>query len=301
MKRIFIVSATLLLSLFAFTHCNHENGEDNGGNNNNPCAVMDADGNCYDTVHIGNQVWMKSNLRTTHFRDGSEIPFANSMNATGSWYYKPANTDFTNYNSEIYGCYYSEKAVHDARGLCPAGWHVPTFSEWDELGKYVSTHYENYFNFVHNYGQDYFEEFEENMEDVFYEWEDEDYTYPYFYFWDDLPIAKAIASKTGWLLYWDDESVVVSDEEVMAPAIHPEYNNSTGFSAYPAGLCIFDNDNNAPYYMYGGRITGLWSSTKLEGDLNECSYFCELFLNLGGIRPYYADNSYGLSVRCVKD
>src|SRR5688572_351802 len=36
--------------------------------------VTDADGNTYDTVQIGTQVWLSSSLRTTHFSNGDPIP-----------------------------------------------------------------------------------------------------------------------------------------------------------------------------------------------------------------------------------
>lgn len=36
--------------------------------------VHDFDGNDYDTVKIGTQVWLKQNLATTHYKDGTAIP-----------------------------------------------------------------------------------------------------------------------------------------------------------------------------------------------------------------------------------
>ena len=33
-------------------------------------TVTDIDGNYYDTVHIGNQIWFKQNLKTTRYRNG---------------------------------------------------------------------------------------------------------------------------------------------------------------------------------------------------------------------------------------
>ena len=38
-----------------------------------------------------------------------------------------------------YGRLYNWYAVDDARGLCPAGWHVPTDGEWTELEDYITS------------------------------------------------------------------------------------------------------------------------------------------------------------------
>ena len=36
-------------------------------------AITDYDGNTYNAVQIGDQCWMKENLRTTHYADGTPV------------------------------------------------------------------------------------------------------------------------------------------------------------------------------------------------------------------------------------
>jgi uncharacterized protein (TIGR02145 family) len=96
--------------------------------------VTDIDGNTYSTVLIGEQCWIRENLKTTTFKNGEPIIYNNEKRAEENvtissycWY----NNDSTFKDS--YGALYNWYAVDDANGLCPEGWHVPTKSEWTIL------------------------------------------------------------------------------------------------------------------------------------------------------------------------
>ncbi len=101
-------------------------------------TVTDIDGNIYNTVTIGTQVWMAENLKTTKYNDGTVIPLVtdntawfNLTTAGYSWY----NNDETTYKN-TYGALYNWYTV-DTGKLCPNGWHVPTQTEWETLIVYV--------------------------------------------------------------------------------------------------------------------------------------------------------------------
>lgn len=87
-----------------------------------------------DTVNISNQIWMKKNLETEHYRNGDLIPQITSKSdwnslTTGAWCYY--NNDPA--NGAIYGKLYNWYAVNDPRGLAPEGWHIATDEEWTTL------------------------------------------------------------------------------------------------------------------------------------------------------------------------
>jgi uncharacterized protein (TIGR02145 family) len=93
-------------------------------------SVTDYDGNVYQAVRIGNQVWMAENLRSTHYSDGSAI---------ASIAY---NDDES--NAATYGRLYAPAAVRKnaasssanpsgVQGAAPTGWHIPSPAEWRQL------------------------------------------------------------------------------------------------------------------------------------------------------------------------
>jgi uncharacterized protein (TIGR02145 family) len=100
--------------------------------------VSDVDNNGYETVQIGTQVWMKSNLKTSRYRNGDSIQSGlsnSSWQNTTSGAYAIYNNDLV--NNGLYGKLYNHHAVTDIRGLCPTGWHVPSDGEWTTLENYL--------------------------------------------------------------------------------------------------------------------------------------------------------------------
>jgi uncharacterized protein (TIGR02145 family) len=100
--------------------------------------VSDIDGNGYDTLHIGTQIWLAENLKTTHYNDGTPIPNVTDDTAWSGLsigarsYY---SNDSTQYD-KVYGPLYNWHAVETGK-LCPTGWHVPTDAEWTVLTNYL--------------------------------------------------------------------------------------------------------------------------------------------------------------------
>src|SRR4051812_18441517 len=87
--------------------------------------ITDIDGNVYTTVSIGTQCWMKENLKTTHFRDGSAIGevedsvlwsdiFTNNTQSSAWCYY---NMDAG--KNATYGKLYNWYAVNNSKKLSP--------------------------------------------------------------------------------------------------------------------------------------------------------------------------------------
>jgi len=101
-------------------------------------TVTDIDGNVYNTVTIGTQVWMVENLKTTKYNDGTSIPNVTDNTAWGNlatpgycWY----NNDVAT-NKNVYGALYNWFTVNTGK-LCPTGWHVPSDTEWTTLTTYL--------------------------------------------------------------------------------------------------------------------------------------------------------------------
>jgi uncharacterized protein (TIGR02145 family) len=96
--------------------------------------IADIDGNFYNIVTIGTQVWLKENLKVTKYQDGTIIPnisdntaWSGLSNGAYCWY----NNNSATYK-DTYGALYNWYTLSSGL-LCPAGWHAPTDAEWHQL------------------------------------------------------------------------------------------------------------------------------------------------------------------------
>ncbi|MBR6132299.1 MAG: hypothetical protein IKQ20_10625 [Bacteroidales bacterium] len=216
MKKIFTLLCVASLVALA---CNREPEPEPGptpGNNPAietdgliPNAVTDYDGNVYDAVRIGQQVWMASNLHVKHFANGEEIPVGGSNTSlTQPFLYYPDE----NFDVDKYGYFYnwpaavkragsSEANPSGTQGVCPNGWHLPSDAEWEQLRTYCA-----------------------NKDEFVCE------TYPTY-----STYASCLASNSEW------ESCNVN----CSPGYDLSSNNASGFNAFPAGL-HFGHDGYIP-------------------------------------------------------
>ena len=97
-------------------------------------TITDIEGNVYNIVTIGTQIWMAENLRTTKYNDGTSIPLAadtTNQSPAYTWY----TIGLDSYGS-TYGGLYNWYAANTGK-LCPTGWHVPSDFEWSALTVYI--------------------------------------------------------------------------------------------------------------------------------------------------------------------
>ena len=105
----------------------------------NDSTVTDIDGNTYQTVTIGTQIWMVENLKTTKYKNGTAIPLVADDNIDWSNLTEPGYCWYNNNQAtygNTYGALYNWYTVNTGK-LCPTGWHVPTDNEWIILTNYL--------------------------------------------------------------------------------------------------------------------------------------------------------------------
>ena len=217
-------------------------------------AIADIDANNYHKVELGDQSWMEENLKTTKFSDGNAIPLVTD------------NTEWSNLISPGYSWYNNDESLKNPYGalyngytigagkICPVGWHVPTADEWNSMRDYLAVN-----GFLYN--------------------------------GISGAIAKSVASKTGWdvpqpyvihgILYPVPDDWVGKDQQ---------YNNSTGFNGFPAGMRGSDGTfsgfgSDAIWYSASG------TTTAADFSLNNKS---------PDVQQGYDYRTGGFSIRCIR-
>ncbi len=226
-----------------------------------PPSVTDYDGNVYNTVLIGDQCWMKENLKTTQYRNGTPIEYPGTNNSawqsntTGAYAWYANNIDW----KDSYGALYNWYAVNNPNGLCPKGWHVPSDAQWTQLVDYVvAQSFPNQWDNPNGAG-------------------------------NALKSCRQVNSPLG-----GDCNTAVHprwDEDTWSPYHHGF--DEFGFSGLPGG--VRSDDGN--FYSIGSN-GNWWSSTEYS---TNNAWFRDLYYYSGDVSRDYSDKANGFSVRCVKD
>ena len=94
-------------------------------------------GEAYNTIEIGKQCWLAENLKTSAYRDGTDIAnlissveWAETEQGAYACYYNLPQ------NCQSYGALYNWYAVSNEKGLCPEGWSVPNQEQWVQAENY---------------------------------------------------------------------------------------------------------------------------------------------------------------------
>ena len=225
------------------------------------------DGTLYGTVQIGDQCWLKEDLKYL-----PEVYPASSASYTEARYhvYGYDGTDITeavdtdNYHN--YGVLYNWHAAMNGeesssanpsgvQGVCPAGWHLPSDAEWTQMLNYLMNEY----NLTNN-------------------WLDENGV------GNKLKSCRQIASPLGGECNTDE---------------HPRWEQHSthygtdefGFSALPGGF--HDQLPEIPPEFMELGYQSLWGSTE--------NWIWNLVLDSGSFGRLYSSKEVGFSVRCVMD
>ena len=248
--------------------------------------ATDYDGNQYNTVKIGNQCWMKENMRAQHYADGSAInpvvgnghdhrdgntPAYLMSTMNGQTYFEynmPAA--FHGLPSQVVNMSYEqtgEDSEGPVQGICPNGWHLPSYSDWYYLTSELS------------WGSD-----------------------PMLCSNNSDYIAKALADNntSSWKV---STNTCAIGNDIAA-------NNASGFSAIGYSYTFY-RPQSGGYLNGGGTFKEnaiFWSSSphieygEMQDPIATDSVYCiELGYTSPSVSTNYYNKEYLFSVRCVRD
>ncbi len=243
---------------------------------NTGLIAQDVDGNVYDVVTIGNQLWMAENLRVTRYRNGDEIPTGLSAEDweetdDGAFiifdhdHFTASGIDSPEEMADINGKLYNWHAVNDSRGLCPEGWRVPGSDDRSNLIAYLE-------------GQGFPNE-DDNVEQGA---------------GNALKSCRQINSDLG-----GECNTTVHprwrDPELAGFSPHQGFNEF-GFNALPGAYRRIDE--TLTWGELGGSAK--WWTTEEYSDGSKSWYFSVSYAT-GHVSPNIASRREGLSIRCVRD
>lgn len=159
--------------------------------------VRDYDGNVYKTVVIGKQCWLRENLRTIHFADGTPLTLGTIPPLdVPSYYFNPSSisADVLQKNGYMYnwaavmnGAAPTDANPSGVQGVCPNGWHIPSYPEVQQMLDFLQSDSR-------------------------------------YWCGNSSTIVKALSSTEGW----------GNPGYNCVPGSQPYRNNASRFSAYPA-------------------------------------------------------------------
>ena len=230
-------------------------------------TLTDYDGNVYNTVLIGSQCWMKENLKTTHYSDGWPIEHGSSLSVGemyvdflydyvhDAYYYYPGNNNSIE-NVDDYGLLYNAKALMRESSLSDS---VPSGVQGvcpEGWHVPIRAEWEVLSAYVNSQAE---------------------------YLCSGYS-NKAVADSIGW----------ASNDEACSPGYNPLDNNSSGFSARPAG--VYSGSS------YANGYATFWSSTLycyIYGKITLAVW--EFGNNKSNPVITNVDARQGRSVRCLRD
>ena len=103
-------------------------------------GILDKDLHYYSIIKIGTQTWLSQNIRAGSFTDTNSVQLNNLIIEKYCY-------NNTSYNCDDIGGLYSwgemmgyapsdNMLIGTTQGICPVGWHIPTYREWETLIDY---------------------------------------------------------------------------------------------------------------------------------------------------------------------
>lgn len=221
--------------------------------------VADVDGNLYDAVVIGNKTWMAQNLKTTRYANGEEIPMgsANDFSDELPYRYVP---DANPSNIMRCGYLYNWPALmHGEEGSRdnPSGVQGICPTGWHVPS---TTEWSQLVSFIGLQSEYQCDGSKDN-------------------------VAKSLASTSGWQ----------ECSKTCAVGNDQQNNNSTNFSAYPAGMGGQNTSSNfgRDAYFWSCSESAIWHDLILDFELD---YYSALTYVGYGVHKHTA-----MAVRCVRN